>query len=216
MAISGQVLDNPITGERITFHRTSADTGGRLLVIDLEVLPNGSVPGAHVHPHQEERFHVLEGSMKFLKGLRVVTAHAGDTVIVPAGTVHRFQNAGELTARARVEVEPALRMEELFETTVALAREGRTNARGMPRPLDLALFMREFEAEVRAPFVPMGLVRATLAPLAWVARRRALDIRYQRRTRRAPASRRDSRRPQTRTRHERDLAPPRSPERKIR
>ena len=107
----------------------------------------------------------------------MVTAESGDEVIVPAGTSHRFANAGQRPARVRVEVRPALRMEELFETVAALAREGRTFPSGMPRPLELAMFMREFEPEVEAPVAP-GLVRAVMSPLVWIARRRGLQARY--------------------------------------
>ena len=32
MAHAGEILDNPITGERIIFRETAADTGGELLV----------------------------------------------------------------------------------------------------------------------------------------------------------------------------------------
>jgi hypothetical protein len=130
--------------------------------------------------------------------MKTITARAGDTVVVPPGTVHRFENAGDAPAHVRVEVQPALRMEELFETAVALAREGRTTASGMPYPLEMALFMREFDAEVRAPFVPGAAVRAVMTPLAWLARRRDLDSRYPKRAPRAPRSRRDSRRPPAR------------------
>ena len=198
MASRGQVIDNPISGERITFRETAADTDGELLAIDLELSPDGHVPGAHVHPLQEERFEVVSGTMRFRRGLRTVIARAGDLVVVPPRTAHRFENAGSDTAHVRVEVRPALRMEELFETTVALAREGRTDSRGMPRPLDLALFMSEFEAEVRAPFAPAGLVRAFIAPLRWLAKRRGLDVRYRRPAVSAPQPRRDPRRPRTR------------------
>lgn len=198
MASAGQIFDNPISGERITFRKTAADTDGQLLVVDLELSPDGHVPGAHVHPVQEERFEVTQGTMKFRKGMRTITAHAGDTVVVPPGTVHRFENVGDVPARARVEVRPALRMEELFETAVGLAKDGRTTARGMPYPLELALFMRAFDAEVRAPFVPRGLVRGVMAPLAWLARRRGLDSRYVGSAGTAPRSRRDARRPPTR------------------
>ncbi len=198
MAITGQVLDNPISGERITFRKTAADTDGEVLAVDLELSPDGHVPGTHVHPLQEERFEVVAGTMKFRRGLRTVTAHPGDSVVVPAGKAHRFENAGNTPARVRVEVRPALRMEELFEAAVALACEGRTTTGGMPHPLDLALFMREFDDEVRAPFVPAAVVRAVMAPLAWLARRRGLDSRY-RPAPSAPQSRRDSRRPATRS-----------------
>lgn len=200
MAFTGQVLDNPISGERITFRKTAGDTGGELLEIDLELSVDGHVPGAQVHPTQEERFEIVSGTMKFKRGLRTITARAGDKVVVPSGTVHRFQNAGREPARVRVEVQPALRMEELFEATVALAREGRTTATGMPRPLDLGLFMHEFAAEVRAPFVPVFLVRAFMAPVVWLGRRRGLDARYRKPATVAPKARRDSRRPPSKPR----------------
>jgi quercetin dioxygenase-like cupin family protein len=179
MGYSGQVLDNPVTGERFVFHATSDDTAGKLLEFDLVVEPRGRVPGGHVHPGQQESFEVLEGTMKFRKGLRTVIARPGDLVVVEPGTFHRFANAGDQQAVVRVRVEPALRMEELFETVAALAAEGRTMRSGMPRPLDLALFMREFRDEVAAPVTP-GLVRAVMAPLASLAEHRGLGQRYRR------------------------------------
>ena len=65
------------------------------------------------------------------------------------------------------------------ETAAALAREGRNNRKGMPNPLVLALFVREFEREVWAPLAPVGLVRAVMAPLAWLAAGQGLDKRYE-------------------------------------
>ncbi len=178
MATAGQVLENPVSGERITFQKTRADTNGESLIFDLQLSPDGHVPGAHVHPMQEERFEVLHGSMKFRKGIRTIVAHAGETVIVPPGVMHRFKNAGDGYTFARVEVRPALRMEELLETAVAFAREGRTMSSGMPYPLELALFMREFEAEVKPPMLPAAFVRIVTAPLVWLARRRGIDRHY--------------------------------------
>jgi mannose-6-phosphate isomerase-like protein (cupin superfamily) len=178
MAYTGQVIENPVSGERITFRKTAADTGGELLQIDLELSPDGHVPGMHVHPAQEERFEVVSGRMKFRKGMRTVEAEAGDVVVVPAGTAHKFSNTGDETAVVRVEVRPALEMERLFETTVALAEEGRTTKKGMPKPLDLVLFVSEFRREVRGPGSPGWVQRASLAPLAWFARRRGHAERY--------------------------------------
>jgi hypothetical protein len=93
---------------------------------------------------------------------------------------HDFANAGHEEALVHVEVRPALRMEQLFETAVALAKEGRTTRKGLPKPLDLALFVRHFDQEVRAPFPPRPVVRAALAPLSWLARMRGRGARYSR------------------------------------
>jgi quercetin dioxygenase-like cupin family protein len=179
MAHAGQIIQNPVSGERIEFLRTAADTDGELLEFELDLAPDGRVPGAHVHPEQEERFHVLEGTMKFRLGMRTIVAEAGDSVVVPAGRVHKFTNAGDGRARARVEVVPALDMEDLLCTTAELAHEGNVLRSGMPKPLHLALFVGRFRREVRAPFPPAWMVRAMLAPLAALARRRGHAERYQ-------------------------------------
>jgi quercetin dioxygenase-like cupin family protein len=175
-----RTITNPLTGEQIVFERTGAQTGGRLLAFELRLAPGAHVPGSHVHPEQEERFTVLEGRMRFRRGLRVVVAGPGETVVVPPGTMHRFVNAGGAPARALVEVRPALRMLELLEVTVELARGGRTLPNGMPRPLDFALLLREFEREIAMPFVPAALVRAVTTPLARMAARRGFDVVYRR------------------------------------
>ena len=173
MAYTGQTLENPASGERITFRRTSANTDGELLAIDLELPAGRRVPGGqHIHPHQEERFEVVEGTMRFRMGRKRVVAGPGEVVVVPPGQKHDFANVGDGDALVRVEVRPALKMEQLFETAVGLAEQGRTFLGGVPKPLDLALFTEEFENEVQAAFPPRWVQRIVLAPLARLARRR--------------------------------------------
>jgi quercetin dioxygenase-like cupin family protein len=179
MATPGQTIVNPVSGEWITFRTTTAQTDGELIAIDLELAPGGRVPGGrHVHPLQEERFEVVKGRMRFRKGREKIFAGPGEVVVVPPGLPHDFANAGDEDALVRVEIRPALKMEQLFETAVALAQEGRTMLNGIPKPLDLALFTCEFEQEVHAAFPPVWLQRLGLAPLAWLARRRGCDARY--------------------------------------
>ena len=173
MAYVGQTLENPVSGERITFRATATQTDGELVAIDLELPAGRRVPGPlHVHPKQEERFEVVEGTMRFRLGRERIVAEAGEVVIVPAGVAHDFANAGDTDALVRVEIRPALEMERMFETAVALAEQGRTMLGGIPKPLDLAVFTREFDDEVRAAFPPRWLQRAALAPLAGLARLR--------------------------------------------
>jgi quercetin dioxygenase-like cupin family protein len=173
MAYAGQTLENPASGERITFRQTAAATGGELVAIDLQLPPNRRVPGGlHLHPLQEERFQVVEGTMRFRMGRKRIVAGPGEVVVVPRGVKHDFANAADDEALVRVEVRPALKMERLFETAVELARRGRTMLGGIPKPLDLALFAGEFKDEVRGAFPPFWLQRLVLVPLAPLARRR--------------------------------------------
>jgi mannose-6-phosphate isomerase-like protein (cupin superfamily) len=173
MAYPGQTLENPASGERITIRQTAAQTNGELLAIDLELPAGRKVPGPlHVHPLQEERFEVVAGTMRFTMGRKKVVAGPGEVVTVPAGVKHDFANAGDEDALVRVEIRPALQMERMFETAIALAEQGRTWLGGIPKPLDLALFATEFKDEVRGAFPPFWLQRLALAPLAWLAKRR--------------------------------------------
>lgn len=89
---------------------------------------------------------MLAGQMRFRVGRRRVSARPGDTVRVPPGAVHHFANAGPAAARLLVETRPALGMAELLATAAALASDQRAAARRLPRPLDLALFMRDFSS----------------------------------------------------------------------
>jgi quercetin dioxygenase-like cupin family protein len=167
----GRVIDNPISGERIVIRESSAD----LLCFDLFLPPGGHVPARHMHPVQEERFSVVAGRMRFRLGRRTILASPGEIVLVPAGTAHWFGNAGEEPAHARVEVRPALRTEELFVATEAMASSGRLLGTRLPRLSDLALLLIEFRRELAVPSVPAFLVSALLAPPAWLGRRRARD-----------------------------------------
>jgi hypothetical protein len=82
---------------------------------------------------------------------------------VEPGTPHRFWNAGETAARFLCEVRPALAFESLIETMFALARDGKTNRRGFPNPLRLAVIAKAHFDTVRLPFPPVALQRAGLA-----------------------------------------------------
>jgi quercetin dioxygenase-like cupin family protein len=162
----GQTLENPVTGERFTFTHTAATTDGELLAFELELRPGGAVPIPHVHPIQTERFEVVEGRMRFRLGLRRRIAGPGDVVEVAPGVVHAFANVGDEEARVRVEVRPALAMEDMLAEVVAMAEAGLMNRRGMPRRLrDLAALARRYDQEAHAPGLSVGVQRLLLAPL---------------------------------------------------
>ena len=169
---TGQTLANPVTGERFTFTHTASSTGGELLAFDFALRPGGAVPIPHVHPIQTERFEVLAGRMRFRVGLRTRVAGPGDVVEVAPGVAHSFANAGDDEARLRVEVRPALAMEQMFADVVGMAQAGRMTRRGLPRsPLDLAVLARSYDQEAHAPLLSVGVQRVLLAPLVLMARR---------------------------------------------
>jgi quercetin dioxygenase-like cupin family protein len=171
MISPGQTIENPVTGERFTFTHTAASTDGELLAFDFALRPGGKVPVPHVHPIQTERFEVVSGEVRFRLGLRTFVAGPGEVVEAPPGVAHGFANAGEGEATMRVEVRPALKMEEMFAEVVALAEAGRMSRRGLPRnPLTLARLARRYDQEAHAPLLNVPFQRVLLAPLVALGR----------------------------------------------
>jgi quercetin dioxygenase-like cupin family protein len=163
MIRTGDTIHNPVTGERITFHATSADTNGESVVIECTVQPDGFVAAAHVHPFQSERFAVIDGMLGLKSGKEKLTLGRGEIAVVEPGTPHKFWNAGEDEVRFVCEVRPALQFESLLETMFVLAEDGKTNRKGMPNPLRLAVIARAHFDTVRLPQHPAWLQKAGLA-----------------------------------------------------
>jgi mannose-6-phosphate isomerase-like protein (cupin superfamily) len=164
MIRAGDTIENPITGERVTFLKTAADTDGEVVVIDTTVAPEGFVAAEHIHPYQSERFEILSGEAEFKLGKEIVVARPGDVVMVEPGTPHRFRNFSDREEiRFRTEVRPALSFETFLETMYGLASDGKTNKKGLPNPFRLAVIMDEQFDLVRLPFPPAWMQRTGLA-----------------------------------------------------
>jgi quercetin dioxygenase-like cupin family protein len=170
MARAGDVFDNPVTGERAVVRKGSEDTNDQYLLADLYVRPGGRVVGEHVHSYLTERFQVLRGTV----GLRLNGAESrqgpGTEVVIDPGTVHDWWNAGDEEAHVLVEVRPAARFELLIETLWSLARDGKTNGKGVPNLLQLSLIGREFRKEAEFVRPPRPVQRALFGLLAPIAR----------------------------------------------
>ena len=112
----------------------------RLVTVTPELLEmeaiyggTGQMPPLHFHPSQDERFEVLEGTVRAVIDGEPRRFDAGTTFEVPAGTVH--QMTADPPARLRWQVRPALQTAAFFETLY-----------GDDVPAD---FLQRFSAEVR-------------------------------------------------------------------
>jgi quercetin dioxygenase-like cupin family protein len=138
MAQAGQELAGA-NGFRLRLVKTGAETGGELLEMEASYGGEGGLPPDHLHPRQDERFEVLEGSVRTVIAGAERTYSRGETFEVPAGTPH--QMAGADPARVKWEVRPALRTAEFFER---LYGDGTDSAKAMG-----ADFLKEFSEEYR-------------------------------------------------------------------
>lgn len=176
MAHQGDVIENPVTGERIVFRQTSADTNGELLQFELFLKPHGFVPAEHIHARQQERPEVVSGNVRYRLGGSEEGLGPGEAAVLPPGTPHTLWNDTDEEAHLIMDVRPALGVETAIETLFGLARDGKTNSKGMPNPLHGALLAREYELFLAGP--PIAIQRAGTAMLAPIARLFGYRTRY--------------------------------------
>lgn len=170
MSKAGDVIENPVTGERVVARVGTEDSGGGLLVVDGYIRPGGAVTGEHVHPAIEETFTVVRGRVGFRLDGRESIAELGQRLRVPAGMAHDWWNAGEEEAHIVVEISPATRFEEMALNLFGLAQDGKTNSKGMPNLLQAAIFAREFRDVLYFTKPPLLVQRLLFGALAVVAR----------------------------------------------
>jgi quercetin dioxygenase-like cupin family protein len=152
VAKAGDVIENPITGERITFLKTTRETNGELLRFKYIVPPRFYIP-EHIHPGQEERHEVLSGTLRGSVGGQERDYGEGERVVGPAGVPHAWKNpSGEEELHFVSEIRPPLVFETLLETTFGLARDGKTTKQGIPKnPLQIAVLADESRGMFSTP-----------------------------------------------------------------
>jgi mannose-6-phosphate isomerase-like protein (cupin superfamily) len=173
---AGDVIWNPLTGEKAMILESAEETGGERVVVDFAVEAGGFVPGGeHVHDHCAEHFEVRAGRIAFLCDGEERTLGAGEELTVAPGTWHRWWNAGEGEVRIGVRVEPALHFEDAILAFWGLCADGHTNAEGRPSPLLGALVATHYRQELRYREPPDAVQRLLFPPLAALARLRGLQ-----------------------------------------
>jgi quercetin dioxygenase-like cupin family protein len=177
MAQAGDELISPV-GERLLFCKTARDTNGELLEIEAYYLAHSSPPPEHYHPNQEERFQVISGEIRAKIGKQVSTYQAGDEFIVPAGVPHWMHNVSDEEGHVIWQTRPALKTEDFFETIWGLARDGKTNAAGVPNLLQVAVIAQEYESEFRLTKPPYGVQKVLFSVLAPIGRLLGYKAKY--------------------------------------
>jgi quercetin dioxygenase-like cupin family protein len=158
-------IRDPVSRVRMSF-----EPEGENLIVTVWLEPGGGLP-AHFHPRQEERWSVLEGTVRFRLGddERVIGPEDGE-IPVPPGTVHGLASASDREAKLRTLVIPALRLQSFLEESAAAAEEGLFTPRGLPRGLRgarwAAGFLKRFRDETVFVSPPQFVQRALFALLA--------------------------------------------------
>jgi quercetin dioxygenase-like cupin family protein len=99
-------------GVRFEYKIESADSGGSLCVLEVEIPPKTLVK-PHMHSREDEYTLVLDGAVGVRIGDRDDEAGPGDYLVKPRGTAHAMWNAGTTPAKV-VEMLTPGGLEEYF------------------------------------------------------------------------------------------------------
>jgi mannose-6-phosphate isomerase-like protein (cupin superfamily) len=86
-------------GVTMQIHLSGVQTGGEFSLIGATMPPGGD-GGLHLHTHEDESVHLLEGCLEVTIGEETFTMQAGQTYFAPRDIPHRLRNTGNVPARA--------------------------------------------------------------------------------------------------------------------
>lgn len=172
------IIENPITGERIQFLDPPSPGEGDLLRFEFWGQPHIVGPMAHIHPKQEEYFEVIDGTLSAQVGKRDLLLKPGQSMTIPAGTSHTWWNSGDEVVHGYVELTPSMDMHDEFEALFALGRAGRTNEHGVPNLLQTAVLLDRYPNTIYRAGLPMTLQKLGIKMLAPIGRLRGYKVRY--------------------------------------
>jgi len=180
MARTGHTIDNPVTGDRVRFLQTAAETNGELLRIEYIVTRCENDPHVPLHFHllSEERFEVLQGKLGVIIGKKKTKQllQVGESIIIPVGTLHTFWNAGAEALHFSTEIKPPVHFQTYWETMFGLARDGKVNAQGFPNLFQLMVIAET--ADSYTTDLPLPVLKSTIKIMASIGRRLGYRERY--------------------------------------
>jgi hypothetical protein len=98
------------------------------------------------------------------------SANAGESFEIAPGVRHAWWNpSSSEEAQIVVEFRPALRTEDFLNSVFALARDGKTNEKGIPHFWQMAVLLAEYRDEFRPARIPRAiewLITRLVAPIA--------------------------------------------------
>jgi len=110
----------------IRFLVEGEQSGGSVAIFEAAVPAGARVPVAHSHDGYEETICGLEGVLTWTVEGTSTDVGPGEALFIPRGTIHHFDNAGDVDARALAIVTPGVLGPDFFREVAAVleAAEG--------------------------------------------------------------------------------------------
>jgi quercetin dioxygenase-like cupin family protein len=97
-----------IGGITVRFLLEGEQTDGALAMFEFGVAAGAKVPAPHRHDAYDETIYGLEGVLTWTVGGEVHEVGPGEVLTIPRGAVHRFDNTGDVDAKALGVVTPGI------------------------------------------------------------------------------------------------------------
>jgi len=151
-------------GERLTFTGITRGPDGERAGADGVAQP-GAGPPMHVHFLQEEAARVISGRLGYqVLGGEPQFAGPGELVVWPAGTAHKWWNAGDAELRMTGWCRPPDNVEFFLGTLFASAKANG----GRPGLFDAAFLLTRYRTEFAMLEIP-AVVRRIVMPAVYIA-----------------------------------------------
>jgi quercetin dioxygenase-like cupin family protein len=109
----------------VRFLVEAADSNGSVTVFEFDVPANARMPLPHSHDAFEETIYGLEGVLTYMIDGERVEIGPGDSVCVPRGAIHGFDNRGTVDAKGLAIASPGVFGPDFFrEIGAVLAAAG--------------------------------------------------------------------------------------------
>lgn len=177
---TGTVIENPPAGQRLHLVESPADTGGHSFTGEWTIAPRRGRDGVppHIHRAATERFTVISGRARCLIGKEEKELGPGESVVLEAGVPHihpwsvsdeelRYTQETTASPPNQAELDRAL---DALSTMFALAREGKTNAQGVPSQLQMIAIGAYIMPGTYLAGLPVGIQNVLMPVLAAIVR----------------------------------------------
>lgn len=119
-AANAEVVGAPTA--QVTLLADSSATGGALSTVRVTLAKGADGARPHTHERSAEMFYVLDGAVRVLSGTEIVSASAGDVIVVPPRLAHAFSAEAGRSAEMLIVIAPGIERFEYFRKLTRIAQ----------------------------------------------------------------------------------------------
>jgi mannose-6-phosphate isomerase-like protein (cupin superfamily) len=167
------IIYNPIFKDTVRFIKTSVQTEGKVSELEVKLGPKGGNP-LHRHKAFAETFTAISGYLGLTVNGNKVLLKPGERITVQKGEVHQFFNPGSEPIKFNIQFTPGhTGAENMLRIMYGLARDGKTNSKGIPKNILVLALVGEIGDSALAGI--MSVTTPIFKAIATIGRKKGID-----------------------------------------